>query len=75
MSETTRKYSGTTDCSVTERELRNRKLARKAAAEGRALLKNEGILPLQKNDKIALFGGGAVATVKGGTGCGDVTER
>ena len=75
MSETTRKYSGTTDCSVTERELRNRKLARKAAAEGMALLKNEGILPLQKNDKIALFGGGAVATVKGGTGSGDVNER
>ena len=75
MSETTRKYSGTTDCSVTERELRNRKLARKAAAEGMVLLKNEGILPLQKNDKIALFGGGAVATVKGGTGSGDVNER
>ena len=75
MSETTRKYSGTTDCSVTERELRNRKLARKAAVEGMVLLKNEGILPLQKNDKIALFGGGAVATVKGGTGSGDVNER
>ena len=75
MSETTRKYSGTTDRSVTERELRNRKLARKAAAEGMVLLKNEGILPLQKNDKIALFGGGAVATVKGGTGSGDVNER
>ena len=75
MSETTRKYSGTTDNSVTERELRNRKIARKAAAEGMVLLKNEGILPLQKNDKIALFGGGAVATVKGGTGSGDVNER
>lgn len=75
MSETTRKYSGTTDCSVTERELRNRKIARKAAAEGMVLLKNEGILPLKKNDKIALFGGGAVATVKGGTGSGDVNER
>lgn len=75
MSETTRKYSGTTDNRVTERELRNRKIARKAAAEGMVLLKNKGILPLQKNDKIALFGGGAVATVKGGTGSGDVNER
>ena len=44
MSETTRKYSGTTDSSVTERELRNRKIARKAAAEGMVLLKNEGII-------------------------------
>lgn len=33
MSDMVRNYSGTTDCSVTGREIRNRKIARKVAAE------------------------------------------
>ena len=70
-----RKYSGTTNSRETERERRNRRIAREAAAEGMVLLKNEGILPLKKGETIALWGGGAVATVKGGTGSGDVNER
>lgn len=70
-----RKYSGTTSSRETERERRNRRIAREAAAEGMVLLKNEGILPLKKGETIALWGGGAVATVKGGTGSGDVNER
>lgn len=68
-------YSGTRDNAVTERELRNRQTARQAAAEGIVLLKNEKVLPMKEGEKAALYGGAAVATVKGGTGSGDVNER
>ena len=57
-----------------EMELRNRALARRAAAEGFVLLENDGTLPL-KEKKIALYGAGARMTVKGGTGSGAVRER
>ncbi|MCM1175943.1 MAG: glycoside hydrolase family 3 C-terminal domain-containing protein [Blautia sp.] len=70
-----RTYSGTKNNAVTERELRNRRIAKEAAAEGMVLLKNDGVLPMKKGQKAALFGGAAVATVKGGTGSGDVNER
>lgn len=40
------------------------------------LLENKNqVLPIAKSGKIALFGGGAVNTVKGGTGSGDVNQR
>ena len=39
-------------------ELKNRALARKAAAEGFVLLENDGTLPL-KEKRIALYGAGA----------------
>ena len=39
------------------------------------LLQNDGILPLATGTRVALFGGGATQTVKGGTGSGDVNER
>ena len=68
-------YSGTLSDQVSSRELENRKIARKAAGECPVLLKNEGVLPLEKGEKIALFGAGAVHTIKGGTGSGDVNER
>ena len=55
-------------------ELKNRALARRAAAEGFVLLENDGTLPL-KEKKIALYGAGARMTVKGGTGSGAVRER
>lgn len=57
-----------------EREREHRILARKTAAEGMVLLKNEGVLPF-KNKKLALYGAGARMTVRGGTGSGDTHER
>lgn len=70
------KTYSTTDPSVTQRELDNRAVARRAAAAGIVLLKNENhLLPLKKGKKIALYGSGANRTIKGGTGSGDVNER
>lgn len=63
-----------TERNASEMEVRNRKLARKAAAEGFVLLENDGTLPL-KEKRIALYGSGARMTVKGGTGSGAVRER
>lgn len=68
-------HSGQISDTVTQVEMDNRHLARRAAAEGFVLLKNEGILPLEKKACYALFGGGALYTVKGGTGSGNVNER
>ncbi len=71
-----RTFTGTKDSAVTQREIENRSLARKVAAEGMVLLKNEDhFLPLKRGSKIALFGIGAGKTIKGGTGSGDVNER
>ena len=71
-----KRFTGTLTSAVTERETENRKLARRAAAEGFVLLKNDHhVLPLKKGTKIGLYGAGAVKTMKGGTGSGDVNER
>lgn len=57
---------------MSERELRNAALAREAAAQSMVLLRNEHhALPLDPNKPVALFGNGAVRTVRGGTGSGD----
>ena len=56
-------------------EIENAALARKIAQEGIVLLKNDGGLPLKAGSKIALYGEGAVFTVKGGIGSGEVNAR
>ena len=49
-------------------------LSRFAAAEGMVLLKNEnGVLPVRKGTRAALFGKAGADYVKGGGGSGDVT--
>ena len=67
---------GTAELSPQPYEKLHAKLSRRAAAEGFVLLKNEGgLLPLREGSAVALYGAGALKTVKGGTGSGDVNER
>ncbi len=48
-------------------------LSRRAATEGMVLLKNtDKALPLDKNEKVALFGKATIEYIKGGGGSGDV---
>lgn len=70
-----RTFSGTTSNEVSAREIRNKNISRKAAAEGVVLLKNEGLLPLAAGKKLAVYGKGIAKIMKGGTGSGDVNER
>ena len=58
-----RRYSGSLTPAVTERELRNRAMARKAASEGFVLLKNEQILPFADTEKVFLAGDGAIHSI------------
>ncbi|MCR5468385.1 MAG: glycoside hydrolase family 3 C-terminal domain-containing protein, partial [Lachnospiraceae bacterium] len=70
-----RGFSGTLSNEISEREIAHRELSRRSAAEGMVLLENNGILPLKKGDKVALYGYGARYTIKGGTGSGSVNNR
>ena len=47
-------------------------VSRKAAEEGMVLLKNDGTLPLNKDNKLVMLGKASVDYVKGGGGSGDV---
>lgn len=67
-------HTGTLNPDLSEREKKHAALARRIAAESMVLLKNDGLLPLKKVP-VALLGSGAVKTVKGGIGSGDVNNR
>jgi len=51
------------------------RVAYEAGVEGVVLLKNDGVLPVGKDARIALFGTGQIETIKGGTGSGDTHPR
>ncbi len=69
------RFSAPTSPEITEREIRNQVRVRAIAGDCMVLLKNDGTLPLKQKGRIALYGNGARATVKGGTGSGDVYVR
>ncbi len=54
---------------------KNKALVRRLSADGMVLLKNDGTLPLNKNDKAAAFGRTMYFCFKGGAGSGDVMGR
>ena len=65
-----------TSSEPTQLEKDNSKLSNKVASDGAVLLQNKNnALPLQKNQKVALYGYGAYATVTDGTGSGAVNTR
>ena len=68
-------FGATTDPNPGALELKNAAFAKQAALEGMVLLDNNGALPMPASGTVALFGVGAYATVKGGTGSGDVNNR
>lgn len=58
-----------------EYEQKHSAIVRENGAECTVLLKKDGHFPLQEAGQIALYGGGARRTVKGGTGSGEVNGR
>ena len=69
------RFSAPTTPEITERERDHAQRVRQLAGECMVLLKNDGSLPLGSVKKLALYGNGARATCKGGTGSGDVYVR
>ena len=59
----------------TDNEIINNEISQMIAAQSCVLLENNGVLPIEKNGSIALFGNAVTATVKGGTGSGVANQR
>ena len=68
-------YRATPTAEVTASEQAHSDFIRQIAGECMVLLENDGVLPLAGPQKVALYGNGARATVKGGTGSGEVNSR
>ena len=68
-------FTGSLSSDITETEKQHRSLCRRIASDGMVLLKNDSFFPVESGSRIALFGGGALYTVKGGTGSGSVNNR
>ena len=68
-------FAASTSDEVTAREQESSDFSCYAATQGMVLLENSGVLPIAKEAKVALFGGGVRHTVKGGTGSGAVNQR
>ena len=60
---------------VTASEQAHSDYIRAISGECMVLLENDGVLPLASPREVALYGNGARATVKGGTGSGEVNSR
>lgn len=69
------KIVASTSPEITAAERAHGQLSRRMAGECVVLLENDGALPLTRRGNVALFGNGARATIKGGTGSGDVNTR
>ena len=69
------RFLAPTSPEITEREISHQAQVRDVAGDCMVLLENDGTLPLKEKGRIALYGNGARATVKGGTGSGDVYVR
>ncbi|MEY8392259.1 glycoside hydrolase family 3 N-terminal domain-containing protein [Lachnospiraceae bacterium 45-W7] len=66
--------SGTVNRSKMEKE--HAEISKRAAEEGIVLLENENeVLPVAEGTKAAVFGTGSYASIKGGTGSGDVYNK
>ena len=68
-------FAATTSPEVSQREKENADFTYEAATQGMVLMENNGVLPIAKSGKIALFGPAARLTVRGVNGSGAVNSR